>query len=194
MRSVATPALHWLRARAAREVAGEACEMYASGKIILTRSDLPECGDSCHLWHWCARTPASFRSSCELERVCSSFGAADCFLPISLQRVVDAAVRRAYTDPTNPRRASLVSDPLGRRINTQDNTPGGDALRTEVRRRVARSHLRPTHEARCREKGFGQVAPRPVTGSRLSLGVRCGSSLAESRAPAARRTCARTLE
>jgi len=43
---------------------------------------------------------------------------------LALQRVVDAAVRRAYTDPTNPLRASLVSDPLGRRVNTQDNTPG----------------------------------------------------------------------
>jgi fumarate hydratase class I len=43
--------------------------------------------------------------------------------PIALQRVVDDAVRRAYTDPVNPLRASMVRDPLGARRNTRDNTP-----------------------------------------------------------------------
>lgn len=43
--------------------------------------------------------------------------------PRSLQAVVDEAVRRAYTDPVNPLRATMVSDPLGRRQNTRDNTP-----------------------------------------------------------------------
>ncbi|HEX2013103.1 MAG TPA: fumarate hydratase [Roseateles sp.] len=43
--------------------------------------------------------------------------------PRALQRVADAAVRRAYGDPANPLRASMVGDPLGRRINTRDNTP-----------------------------------------------------------------------
>jgi len=40
-----------------------------------------------------------------------------------LQQVLDAAVRRAYTDPVNPLRASMVRDPLGRRLNSRDNTP-----------------------------------------------------------------------
>ncbi len=43
--------------------------------------------------------------------------------PRGLQAVVDEAVRRAYTDPTNPLRATMVADPLGRRQNTRDNTP-----------------------------------------------------------------------
>ncbi len=41
----------------------------------------------------------------------------------SLQEMVDAGVRRAYTDPDNILRASLVRDPLGQRRNTGDNTP-----------------------------------------------------------------------
>lgn len=40
-----------------------------------------------------------------------------------LQELADEAVRRAYGDPTNPLRATLVSDVLGRRTNTRDNTP-----------------------------------------------------------------------
>ncbi|TXH64523.1 MAG: fumarate hydratase [Burkholderiaceae bacterium] len=43
--------------------------------------------------------------------------------PVALQRVADEAVRRAYTDPINPLRASMVRDPLGERRNTRDNTP-----------------------------------------------------------------------
>jgi fumarate hydratase class I len=43
--------------------------------------------------------------------------------PRALQAVVDEAVRRAYTDPDNPLRATMVADPLGRRLNTRDNTP-----------------------------------------------------------------------
>jgi fumarate hydratase class I len=41
----------------------------------------------------------------------------------SLQQVIDRAVRRAYSDAGNPLRASMVSDPLGLRHNTTDNTP-----------------------------------------------------------------------
>lgn len=37
--------------------------------------------------------------------------------------LIDEGVRRAYLDKDNPLRASIVSDPLGRRANTQDNTP-----------------------------------------------------------------------
>ena len=43
--------------------------------------------------------------------------------PWSLQAVADEGVRRAYRDPVNPLRATMVSDPLGRRLNTRDNTP-----------------------------------------------------------------------
>jgi fumarate hydratase class I len=43
--------------------------------------------------------------------------------PRSLQAVVDEAVHAAYIDPINPLRATMVADPLGRRLNTRDNTP-----------------------------------------------------------------------
>lgn len=43
--------------------------------------------------------------------------------PKALQAVVDEAVRTAYLDPANPLRATMVDDPLGRRLNTCDNTP-----------------------------------------------------------------------
>ena len=41
----------------------------------------------------------------------------------SLQELVDEGVRRAYTDPDNPLRASVLADPDGKRANTRDNTP-----------------------------------------------------------------------
>ncbi len=41
-----------------------------------------------------------------------------------LSTLVDQAVAMAYTDPRNPLRATVVSEPLGRRANTRDNTPG----------------------------------------------------------------------
>lgn len=40
-----------------------------------------------------------------------------------LQEMVDEGVRRAYTNPANPLRASVVTDPAGERRNTRDNTP-----------------------------------------------------------------------
>ncbi|WP_025870528.1 fumarate hydratase [Methylobacillus glycogenes] len=42
---------------------------------------------------------------------------------LSLQAMVDEGVRRAYTDSSNRLRASIVSDPAGKRLNTRDNTP-----------------------------------------------------------------------
>ena len=42
---------------------------------------------------------------------------------LSVQAMVDEGVRRAYTSADNPLRASVVSDPAGRRQNTGDNTP-----------------------------------------------------------------------
>ena len=58
----------------------------------------------------------------------------------SLQSVADEAVCRAYGDPANPLRATMVADPLGTRANTRDNTPAtvhcelveGDALEVLV--------------------------------------------------------------
>jgi len=40
-----------------------------------------------------------------------------------LQQMADEGVRRAYLDPDNKLRASLQSDPAGKRVNTKDNTP-----------------------------------------------------------------------
>jgi fumarate hydratase class I len=41
----------------------------------------------------------------------------------SLQEMVDEGVRRAYTNPDNILRASMVDPPIGERRNTGDNTP-----------------------------------------------------------------------
>jgi fumarate hydratase class I len=41
----------------------------------------------------------------------------------SLAEAVNEGVRRAYTDPDNPLRASVLTDPLFTRRNTRDNTP-----------------------------------------------------------------------
>ncbi|WP_420381342.1 fumarate hydratase [Novosphingobium sp.] len=41
----------------------------------------------------------------------------------SLQDVVDEGVRRAYLNPDNPLRASILADPAFTRRNTRDNTP-----------------------------------------------------------------------
>ncbi len=41
----------------------------------------------------------------------------------SLQDMIDEGVRRAYLNPENPLRASVVSPPWGMRKNTRDNTP-----------------------------------------------------------------------
>lgn len=60
--------------------------------------------------------------------------------PHSMQAVANEGVRRAYRDPHNPLRATMVADPLGKRTNTRDNTPAvvhcelveGDALEVLV--------------------------------------------------------------
>ncbi|MGP8184636.1 MAG: fumarate hydratase, partial [Terracidiphilus sp.] len=43
--------------------------------------------------------------------------------PKELQDLVDEGVRRAYLDPDNKLRASILADPAGARKNTRDNTP-----------------------------------------------------------------------
>jgi fumarate hydratase, class I len=42
---------------------------------------------------------------------------------LDIQGMVDEGVRRAYTDPDNTLRASMLADPAGTRKNTRDNTP-----------------------------------------------------------------------
>ncbi|MGD0940505.1 MAG: fumarate hydratase [Terracidiphilus sp.] len=44
-------------------------------------------------------------------------------LLVDLQELVDEGVRRAYLDPDNKLRASILADPAGARKNTKDNTP-----------------------------------------------------------------------
>ena len=59
---------------------------------------------------------------------------------LTLQQMVDEGVRRAYLDPDNTLRASIVSDPAFTRRNTRDNTPAvvhvemveGDAVEVTV--------------------------------------------------------------
>ncbi|RNE90167.1 fumarate hydratase [Marichromatium sp. AB31] len=58
----------------------------------------------------------------------------------SVQAMVDEGVRRAYTHPDNPLRASMVTPPIGARKNTRDNTPAivhmelvpGDSLEVKI--------------------------------------------------------------
>ncbi|MEO9161750.1 MAG: fumarate hydratase [Casimicrobiaceae bacterium] len=42
---------------------------------------------------------------------------------MSVADMINEGVRRAYLDPDNTLRASIVRDPAGRRVNTRDNTP-----------------------------------------------------------------------
>ena len=42
---------------------------------------------------------------------------------VRLQEMIDEGVRRAYLNPDNPLRASVVNPPWGQRKNTRDNTP-----------------------------------------------------------------------
>jgi len=72
--------------------------------------------------------------------ICQDTGMAVVFMKIGmdvrfepgmdLQAMVDEGVRRAYTNPDNPLRASVLADPAGARRNTKDNTPA--VLYTEL--------------------------------------------------------------
>jgi fumarate hydratase class I len=65
--------------------------------------------------------------------ICQDTGIVTVFLKIgmdvrwqatmSVEEMVNEGVRRAYTDPDNPLRASILADPAGARTNTRDNTP-----------------------------------------------------------------------
>ncbi|MDR0380311.1 MAG: fumarate hydratase, partial [Candidatus Accumulibacter sp.] len=75
------------------------------------------------------------RLSAEGHRpVCQDTGIGTVFLEVgmnvqwpdatmSVQEMVNEGVRRAYTNPANPLRASVLADPAGKRKNTRDNTP-----------------------------------------------------------------------
>lgn len=74
------------------------------------------------------------RMSAEGKRpICQDTGIVTCFVNIGMnvqwesdltvQQMVDEGVRRAYNNPDNPLRASVVADPAGKRSNTKDNTP-----------------------------------------------------------------------
>ncbi|MBI2186956.1 MAG: fumarate hydratase, partial [Acidobacteria bacterium] len=59
---------------------------------------------------------------------------------MGVEEMLHEGVRRAYRDPDNPLRASMVADPLGARTNTGDNTPAvihtrlvpGDTVRVRL--------------------------------------------------------------
>ena len=65
--------------------------------------------------------------------ICQDTGIALVFLKVgmnvqwdatmSVQEMVNEGVRQAYGNPDNVLRASVLSDPAGKRINTKDNTP-----------------------------------------------------------------------
>ncbi|MCF1430230.1 MAG: fumarate hydratase [Shewanella sp.] len=75
------------------------------------------------------------RMSAEGKRpLCQDTGIVTCFVKVGMavqwdktdmtvQQMVDEGVRRAYTNPDNPLRASIVADPAGERKNTKDNAP-----------------------------------------------------------------------
>jgi fumarate hydratase class I len=72
----------------------------------------------------------------------------------SLAEMVNDGVRRAYTNPSNPLRASIVTDPAGKRSNTRDNTPAvlhvelvaGDSVDVTVAAKGAGSENRSVFE------------------------------------------------
>ena len=65
--------------------------------------------------------------------LCQDTGIVTCFVKIGMQvqfdgdmtvaEMVNEGTRRAYTDPNNPLRKSVLTDPIGARVNTKDNTP-----------------------------------------------------------------------
>ena len=68
---------------------------------------------------------------------------------MSLQEMINEGVRRAYADPDNPLRASVLADPFGTRKNTKDNTPA--VVHFEI---VPGNHV----EVICAAKGGGSEA------------------------------------
>lgn len=91
--------------------------------------------------------------------ICQDTGIALVFLKVgmgvqwdatmSVQEMVNEGVRRAYLDPDNKLRASVLRDPAGKRQNTKDNTPA--VVHYEI---VPGDHL----EVICAAKGGGSEA------------------------------------
>jgi fumarate hydratase class I len=91
--------------------------------------------------------------------ICQDTGIALVFLKVgmdvrwdarmSVQEMVDEGVRRAYLDPDNKLRASVLLDPAGARKNSKDNTPA--VVHYEI---VPGHHL----EVICAAKGGGSEA------------------------------------
>ena len=91
--------------------------------------------------------------------ICQDTGIAVVFLKIgmnarwdasmSIQQMVDEGVRRAYNNPDNKLRASVLADPAGARKNTRDNTPA--VVHYEI---VPGDHV----EVICAAKGGGSEA------------------------------------
>jgi len=115
---------------------------------------------------------------------------------MSVQDMVNEGVRRAYTNPDNKLRASVLLDPAGARINSKDNTPA-----------VVHYEIVPGDgvEVICAAKGGGSEnktkmacstpPTRSSTGSSrrcrrwARAGVRRGSSASASAARRKRRCC-----
>ncbi|RUO40751.1 fumarate hydratase [Pseudidiomarina aestuarii] len=82
-----------------------------------------------------AQVLTNSRMSAQGKRpICQDTGIVTCFVKVGMdvqwdktdmtvQEMVDEGTRRAYLNPDNPLRASIVSDPAGARKNTGDNTP-----------------------------------------------------------------------
>ncbi len=81
-----------------------------------------------------ARIRINSRRSADGHRpLCQDTGIVTCFVKIGMQvqwdsdmtvqEMVDEGTRRAYTNPDNPLRASVLADPAGSRKNTKDNAP-----------------------------------------------------------------------
>ena len=68
---------------------------------------------------------------------------------LSIHQMIDEGVRRAYANPDNPLRASVLADPAGTRKNTKDNTPA--VVHFEI---VPGDHV----EVICAAKGGGSEA------------------------------------
>ena len=68
---------------------------------------------------------------------------------LSVQEMINEGVRRAYLDPDNKLRASVLLDPAGKRTNSKDNTPA--VVHYEI---VPGHHL----EVICAAKGGGSEA------------------------------------
>ncbi|MCL2590533.1 MAG: fumarate hydratase [Betaproteobacteria bacterium] len=105
------------------------------------------------------------RMSAEGRRpICQDTGIAVVFLKVgmdvhwqakrSVQEMVDEGVRRAYDDPNNKLRASVLLDPAGKRQNSRDNTPA-----------VVHYEIVPGHhvEVICAAKGGGSENKTKVT-------------------------------